>query len=171
MRLAVLLFLCALSASAIAADRNSKIRELMEAQGLLRMFQQQMEEGKQESRAQAERMLEQFIDGLKPPKEFEERFRVASREFIDSLVPTWSAEDIVAEWAKAYGARFTDEELDGLVRYYESPLGRKDVSASQEALPELTAHFQSLSKPIVQRAMQKYIERLQAIARECNCRK
>ena len=81
----------------------------------------------------------------------------------------WGAKEIVEVWAKAYGSRFNDKELDGLLAYYKSPLGQKDVKASQAALPELTQHFSQKIGPILNRETSLYMDKLEALAAACKC--
>lgn len=171
MRILISCLLLIFSTTCVAGDRTEKVRALTEAQGLVQMFEQQLEAGKLQGRQQAQRILDQFMAQLKPTKEFEARFRSAAQDFHNSLENSWSAQEIVEVWAKAYGSYFTDQELDQLVLYYTSPLGKKDVLSSQEAMPELNNHFVSLSKPIIERATNDFIQRLQLIAKECRCRK
>ena len=72
---------------------------------------------------------------------------------------------------KYYGAKFSDEELEQLLMYYRSRLGQKDAIASREALVPYTAEFQKHYKPILEKATQEFLDRLQAIRKECNCKK
>ena len=167
--LALCLACAALSAS--AADRASKIRALMEAQGLLQMFDQQMAMGRQQSRQQAQKMLDQFTANLEMPPDFDARFRDAFDEYMKALESPWGPQELVDVWADRYGRHFTDNELDQLVAFYTSPLGRKEVAASQAALPQFTDHFAELGKPIAEKATQTYIQRLQAAAKACRCAK
>lgn len=171
MRIIVLFLSILVSSTCFAADRTEKIRTLMEAQGLDQMFQQQIDSGRLEQRKQAKAALGQIMAQLKPTKEFDARFRSAFDEFLKSVETPWSAQDIVAVWAKAYGERFSDQELDDLVAYYTSPLGKKDVMAAQEALPELAGHFSALTKPLLERATHNFLERLQLLTQECKCGK
>ena len=164
----ILLILCA---PGFASERNEKVRVLMDAQGLLKMFQAQMDAGKEETRNQAKQMFDQMLAGMSPSKEFKLRFQRASEGFIDSLTTPWTAEDVVKEWANAYAKDFSDKELDQLLAYYLSPLGRKEVAAAERAMPILNAYFSERAKPVIERSTKKYIEDLQLIAKECNCRK
>lgn len=170
MRALIVVFLLLLSTISAAADRTAKIRTLMEAQGLLGMMAQQIDMGKQQAREQARQMLDQFTGTLAPPPEFNTRFRRASEEFVAALEPPWGAQEIVDVWARIYGPQFTDDELDQLIAFYLSPLGKKDVAVSQKALPEFARHFDERFKPILDKATKKYISDLQQIAKEC-CRK
>jgi hypothetical protein len=156
---------------ALSADRDAKIRALMEAQGLLETFEQQLQISKEHGRKQSEQVLNQLMAGLNPSPKFVARFRSATDEYIRALDPAWTAQDIVNVWAKYYGSRFTDQELDALLAHYSSPLGKKEVAAGRVALPKFGEHFAMLSQPVLERATKAYIEQLQLIAKECNCRK
>ncbi len=171
MRIILLTVLLAAAFPSVATDRGAKIQALMEAQGLLQMWEQQMAMGKEQGRQQAQQMVDQLLGSLNPTPELNVRFREAFDEFMAALDPPWSAQDVVDVWAQTYGTRFTDEEIDGLVAYYTSALGRKDVAATQAALPEFANHFMELSKPIVNAATQTFVQRLQQAAKECNCKK
>jgi len=170
MRIAALCAFIFASSTCISADRIDKVQTLMEAQGLVKIFEQQIDAGKLEQRRQAQQMLSQLLTQLKPSKEYETRFRSAADDFTKSLDAPWKAEDMVDVWAKAYGSRFTDQELDQLVAFYTSPLGKGDVIASQATMPELIHHFSALATPLIERAMKQYIQRLQLIAKDCNCK-
>ena len=171
MRVPFLIFLLLMSTACFAQDRNAKVRTLMEVQGLLAMFQQQMDAGKQQGQDQAKQMLDQVMNGLNPPQEFKVRLRRAADEFIAALETPWTAQEIVDVWAKSYATSFTDKELDQLLAFYTSPLGKKDIAASHKAMPVLTSHLAGRSKPVVERATAKYVADLQLIVKECKCRK
>ena len=87
------------------------------------------------------------------------------------LEAPWSAEEIVDVWASYYGPHFTDEELDQLIEFYSSELGRKDVSVTKQAMVQFSEHFQREGQPILEKATQEYIEEMKILAKECNCRK
>jgi hypothetical protein len=171
MRITVFAFLTLFALSATADDRTAKIKALMDAQGLVEMWDQQMQLGKQQGRQQALQMLDQMLTSLVPTPELNARFRQAFDTFMEALEPPWTAREIVDVWAGKYGSRFSDQELDSLVAYYTSPLGKKDVAATQAAMPEFMAHFTELAKPIMEKATQTYVESLQKAVRDCNCKK
>ena len=171
MRICIAVFLFAVCAAASAADRSEKVRELMEAQGLVQMFEQQLQASHERSWTLANQMMEKMLSNLNPPPDFQAKFRDAAGDFIKAAQAPWTGQDIVEVWAKYYGAKFSDEELDQLLKYYRSPLGQKDALASREAVGPYTAEFQARYKPILEKATQEFIERLQAIVRDCNCKK
>ncbi|MBK9616089.1 MAG: hypothetical protein IPO35_11505 [Uliginosibacterium sp.] len=79
-----------------------KFCTLMEAQGLVKMFEQQMAEGKLQGKKQAQTMMDQLMSGLNPSKEFDTRLRLAFEEFMKALEPTWTAHDIVGMGASLW---------------------------------------------------------------------
>jgi len=171
MRFLFLVAICAVSFSAGAADRTAKVHALMDAQGYLAMWDQQLAAGKQHGRQEAQQLLDQMLTSLNPPPEFDAKFRGVMDEYMNALQSPWSAQDIVDVWADKYGSRFTDQELDGLLAYYTSPLGKKDVAATQAAMPEFMNHFTELYKPIMAKATQDYVQNLKRIVHDCACKK
>lgn len=171
MRILAVMLLCAVCSLSRAADRSEKIHELMELQGLVKMFDQQLQSGRENTRNTANMMLEKMLASLNPPEEFQGKFRQAAAEFVEAAQAPWTAQEIVEVWSKYYGAKFSDEELDQLLAYYRSPLGQKDVAASHAALGPYQAEFQERYKPVMTQATEQFIKRLQAIIKECNCKK
>jgi len=155
----------------MADERSNKVRNLMEAQGLLSMFEQQLTFSKVQNEKVGQQMIEQMLSQLNPNEEFQTRFKAALLTFIKKVETPWSADEIVSVWSEYYGAQFSDKELDLLVGFYTSDIGKKEVSASQIALVKFSEHFQMLGEPIVKKAMQEYIDELKITAKECNCAK
>ena len=156
---------------ASADQRTEKIETLMKAQGLLEMWQQQIDYGKIEGEKQAKQMIDQMLSQLNPNEEFEARFQKAFMNFIRKLQDNWTAQQIVDVWAKYYGPHFSDKELDELVSFYTSEIGKKDVIATKSAMTQFTTYFQKESKPIMEKATREYIDELKLVAKECKCQK
>lgn len=155
----------------LAGDKEDKIKQLMEAQGLLSMFESQLEMGEVQSEKVGKQMMDQLLSQINPNEEFQTRFKAAFKSYMDKVTAPWGAEDIVSVWGQYYGQHFTKTELDSLVEFYTSPIGQKEVKASKSALTEFTVHFQKLGEPIFLKATQEYIQELKLVAKECNCQK
>jgi len=166
-----MILLAMLPAFAMAGGKEDKIRQLMEAQGLLSMFEAQLEMGKVQSEKAGKQMMDQLLSQINPNEEFQARFTEAFNNYMTKVTAPWGAEEIVSVWGQYYGQHFTEKELDSLVEFYTSSIGRKEVKASKSALTEFTVHFQKLGEPIFQKATQEYINELKLVARECNCQK
>jgi len=154
-----------------ADAKSEKLKSLMEAQGLLSMFEEQLAMGEEQSKVYGQQMLDQFMAQMNPNEEFQKRFSSAFNNFMSKISTPWGAEEIVAVWSDYYGKHFTEKELEELYNFYTSELGKKEVSASKSALTEFAVHFQKLGEPIFQKATQEYIQELKIVAAECKCRK
>lgn len=154
-----------------ADQRGDKIKALMDAQGLVVTFEQQLSAGREYNQRQAREMQDQMLNGLNLNEQFRTQLQLAVEEFTTAVQPPWGAQEIVNAWAQYYGESFNDEELDRLLAHYTSPLAQKEVSASRQALARFSQHFQTLYSPIVEQATAAYTKRLQTIVQECNCRK
>ncbi len=170
-KIIVVFLLVAFPVTTMAENKEDKIKQLMEAQGLISMFESQLEMGKVQSKKAGKQMLDQFLSQINPDEEFQARFSAAFNNYMDNVRAPWGAEEIVSVWGEYYGQHFTEKELDSLVDFYTSSIGQKEVKASKSALIEYTIHFQKLGEPIFTKATQEYIQELKLVAKECNCRK
>ena len=158
-----------LATSALADSREEKVQKLMEAQGLVKLFDQSLASSREYGRKQANEMMAQMLSGLNPDETFRKRFQEAMESFMNELQPPWGAQEIVQTWGQVFGAKFTDEELDQLIAFYSSSLGQKEVAASRDAMPVFSQLFQDRYQPIQERAIAKFIDRAKLIAQECRC--
>jgi type II secretory pathway pseudopilin PulG len=167
----IVLLACLVATTASAQDRNAKIRALMEAQGLLDTMQQQMTAGRERARTMGKQMMDNVMRDLIPDEATKAKLSQASTEFIDASRSPMTAADFVAMWSQAYGSKFSDAELDGLLAYYRSPLAQKEVQVTREALTQVSERVQAQYRPILDAAVAHYVERLKAIVTDCHCAK
>jgi hypothetical protein len=167
----VLLLFAALMSPAVGSDRSDLVERLMEAQGLVATFEQQMAMGKEHCRKLAEQATAQVLDGLDPPPELYVKLKEAADSFIAEVESPWTAREIVDKWAALYGSKFTDDELIQLIAFYQTPLAQREVIAAREAMSRLSLDLQSAYQPIMDSATASYVARLKNIVEECNCRK
>ena len=159
------------AATALGAERAERLQALMEAQGLTGMFEQQIKSGRENAQRQSDQMLTQLLTGLNPPEQYRAKLKDAAEKFIEDARSPLTAKDIVAEWSELYGSKFTDAELDQLLAFYTSPLAQREVVATKESLEQMSTRFQEQYRPVMESATKAFVERLQAIVKECNCRK
>ncbi len=169
MRHILLIVFMVIPVLAVADERMDKITTLVKAQGLLGMWQQQMESGKLESERQAQSMIDQAMLHLSPDEQYKKRFKEALGHFIRKAQGGWTAEQLVEVWAGYYGPKFSDRELDQLIAFYSSEVGQKDIAATKATLAEFTLHVQNKNQPLMDDAFKGYVAELRAIAKECMC--
>lgn len=148
--------------------RAEKVEALMQAQGVLEMWQQQIDQGREDSREMGTQIFAQMKSQLNPNDIFMDRLEGAFNRFIEkAATPPWTARDITDTWAKYYGEKFSDDELDQLIAFYSSDIGQKEVLSSKEALVEFGADFKAKNLKFTESILQDYINDLRMIVSEC----
>lgn len=145
------LFMVALLACGVAvADETTqreKIAKIIEAQGLTLMFQQQLDASKEAAgeigRNIAKKLLTEsgVPEGQQSPK-----VEQAIRRYMERCATMISAKELVDTWAAFYGKNLSDAELDQVLAYYQSPVGRKDVLATQVAMAGFSQKINTLGQ-------------------------
>jgi hypothetical protein len=115
--------------------RQAKIAKVLEAQGLLQMFQQQIEQSKSQASDAGKDIYRTILreggieEGQENPK-LEQVFT----QYIERCSTMFTADEFVEIWSRFYGNDLSEAELDELLAFYTSPVGKKDVAASQAAM-------------------------------------
>jgi hypothetical protein len=94
------------------------------------------------------------------------RYDSATRKFVQACEQDWTTEEAVSMLADLYSQNVTEEQLDGIVAFYESPLGKADVAATRAAVPQWTAHYQERYAALYTEALQAYSQELRLIVQE-----
>jgi hypothetical protein len=130
----VALFLCG-TAMADESSRQVTIAKIMEAQGLQEMFQQQLDQSKDSAGEVGKDLVKKLLkesgapDGQENPQ-LTEVFRL----YLERCATMFSAKEYVDIWATFYGKNLSDSDLEQILAYYQSPIGKKDVLASKTAM-------------------------------------
>jgi hypothetical protein len=130
--LLALMFAVSAHASANEPVRQAKISQIVEAQGLLQMLQQQLDQAKIQASELGKDIYQKILaeSGGKENSKIEQAFA----RYMERCSTIFTAEEFVEIWSRFYGSELSEAELDGILAYYQSPIGRKDVVASQAAL-------------------------------------
>jgi hypothetical protein len=161
MKKALLVIALLLSAYAYADDsaRQAKIAQIVKAQGLQQMFQQQIDQSKAAAADTGKNLYRKMLaesgitEGQENPK-LEQVFT----KYLERCASMLSARELVATWSSFYGKDLSEAELDKILAYYKSPVGKKDVLASQVAM----AGFSQAMSAEVQKRMEASIGQLMA---------
>ncbi|MCL2635072.1 MAG: DUF2059 domain-containing protein [Betaproteobacteria bacterium] len=100
-----------------------------------------------------------------------QEIEAAYQAFVDTAEPNWTVEEAVGIWAEHYGAQLTEAELDQILIFYKSPIGQKDISATQKAMPSWSAFFAERNQEVLDTALNAYVERLTAIVQRARAAK
>ncbi|MDR7306510.1 DUF2059 domain-containing protein [Rhodoferax saidenbachensis] len=127
------------AAVADETTRREKIAKIVDAQGLTQMFQQQLDQGKASASDIGKSIVQKILAETGAPKgQTNSRLEQVFQRYMDECATMFSAKELVDTWSRFYGKDITESELDQILSYYQSPVGRKDVFASQTAMTEFS---------------------------------
>ena len=104
-------------------QKKDNIRRLMKIMGVEKLTQS---------------MLDQYLQALKPVLAQASKDDEQNRERLDRFAEIMSEEfkqvDLIPTYVDIYDKYFTNEEINGLIQFYESPVGKKAIAV----LPAIT---------------------------------
>lgn len=164
MRTLIYITLLFLVSSNAVASKTDKIRVLMEAQGILERFSTVQDRSLAKSKQEAIQLVNKMDAELSPKSEkVSASFKEAYTTFMENYLAPINEDEMVKVYAEFYGEKFTEEELDELIDFYTSDLGKKEVVNSYKATSEFWEHFRKIRQPIVQGALNEFIAKIKAM--------
>ena len=133
--LAAIAFVVSAQAGANDLARQEKIAKIIEAQGLHQMFQQQLDQSRGQAAELGKDIYRKVLaeSGIAPGQENPRLEQVFTR-YVERCSTLFTADEMVATWARFYGSDLSTADLDKILAYYRSSAGKKDIAASQSAL-------------------------------------
>ena len=101
------------------------------------------------SRNLSRKIITQLIDSLKA------EYPQAPTKFWDAFIAELKPEEMVDEYIPIYSKYFTNEEVKGIIAFYETPLGKKTLSVIPQISQESTAIGIKYGKQAAERALEK----------------
>lgn len=156
--------------STVSADEKSKsakLHEMMKLNGMV----QSMEQAQTINRRQAL----QYKQGIKKQirknynindPEVWKYFDVEYQKFVESLEPKWSAEEAVQKYIDLYGARMTEKEIDIVLNFQKSAIGKKLTAVSNEVTPLWFDYLNQESDSQFDEGIKKVFTRVKAFVAE-----
>ena len=156
-------------AHAESPTKKAKLAELFKLTGFYESLEQQKRECQQQAEAMKPQIMQQFRKTFPENDErFWHRFDAAFDRFEKSSQPAWTTQEAVDYYANLYGAHVTEDELDQILAFYRSLVGKKDIEASQAAAPEWRAFLREKSQRVFEKNYQLLLNDLAAIVKECS---
>ncbi len=155
----------------IAGGAEEKTRKLFEVQGVLATYQGVIDQTRAQAQEEARQVMNQMLTQLNPSKEFQDLFSLAAERYMNALMTDRTAEQIVEVLVQYYSTKFSENELDGLLIFYGSDLGKKDAAVSKDSYQYLLQYYKAENERIRITATNDFVKDLQLIAAQCNCAK
>jgi hypothetical protein len=158
-----------LAARGAEESRTAKIAELVQLEGLAKVMEQSRAAGREAAAQMVKSMTQQmFAQFPNIPSEKRVAIEAASHQFLSEVESSFDQDDAVQAWGRFYSDGLTDEELDAIIAYYRSPVGQKDIRASQAALPQLQKYLVEKRAAAMNSAIAGYTAALREIASRSN---
>ena len=98
-----------------------------------------------------QKTIEQSFGAVKNMIPNQENASPEAQHVVDMIIKELSWENIKADYIKLYAEVFTEDELKGLIHFYESPIGKAYIKKQ----PELTQKSMMLSQKMMMKIMPK----------------
>ncbi len=155
---------------ALAAETHfQKVDRLIQAQGLEAMFEVQAQAMRQKTREGAAEFTGHILKSYTLSKPYQKKVEVQYQHYIDQVDHMWSSKRMAELWGSYYGPRFTGEEIDGLIAFYTSALGKKEVVVSREISGNFTHIILAEQSEKIEKAYAVYMKEIKKIIKDCNC--
>jgi hypothetical protein len=155
------LLIAAAASNATAQDaRTVVVQKIAVAQGLTDLFDQQLAQQREATKGYATKVFEQAVaagDGTANPKE-----QAAFEKLVARVGEIFSGKEVTAEWVAHYGKDLSLQDLQAILNYYESPIGRKDVAATKSAMPAFSSWMAQETQNRATALLKDFVAELQA---------
>ena len=126
--------------------KEADIRRLLEITGTKKLIEQMMATAQDQLRSTLEKELRPSDRAQRITDTFFQKFRAR-----------FNAELLIEQVLPLYDKYFPAEDIQGLIRFYETPLGQRAV----KALPEISRESQRIGYQIGQKAAQDVLQEMQ----------
>jgi len=151
-----LLLTCSPGASA-QDERTALVQRIAAAQGLNDLFEQQRAQSRQGALAYGKQVFDKMVADAGGTAS--DRQRAAFERLLVRGSEMFSGAELTNAWVSQYGRELSLGDLSEILRYYESPVGRKDVAASKLAMT-------GFSQWLIAESQRRTTELLSAFVRE-----
>lgn len=163
--------LAMLSSFAIADQKMEKIEALLEAQSIPSLIQTQIQLSEAQGEINARKSDDLWRTKFNLSGKYLERLESSRNTLIAITQKKVTPDDVANSFMKNYEKSLTPKELDEVIKFYNSPLGRKEQIARRQAMLDFMENLQKANEPIVQKAVEESAEELKRILIECKCEK
>jgi hypothetical protein len=135
------------SASSIDPAKETAVRKMFEVMGMTKMMQQVLA-------GMSSNMKPMLMSSL-PPGEYREKL---ADLFLQKFQSKLRVDQLMDLAVPIYAKYFSKEELEGLMRFYQTPLGQKTLSVLPQTMLEMQTESMKLGEKIGREAMVEVLD-------------
>lgn len=165
MKRAIALLALTLSMHVHADDemRNVITDRIVSSLNIQQLFEKQQEQSKAIYLSLGKNVLQKMLADLGiPENQMSPRLKKAFSDYLEQCATLFTIDELVTTWSSAYVKNMSDEDLAKILAYYESPIGKKDVQASQFAITEFNQMMAIEGQKRMMQAMSKLAAEIKA---------
>jgi hypothetical protein len=142
-------------------NRDALIRQVVEVQGVNKMFEEQYVQLRDTMAAHAKQVYAQTMESV-GEKESEKSREIFMR-FVRKSSEMISVSEMTNRWISHYGTNLSDQDLKDILAYYKTEIGKKDIVATQAAIKPFTAWLLSESQKREEPLMAEFIREIEKL--------
>lgn len=152
------------TSSSFAQDtRVELIERISAAQGVTDMFEQQIAQQQKSLQGYGAKLINDAViqNGGQPS----DQDKAVFERFVGRAARIFTAKELSAKWVENYGARLSTDDLREILKYYESPVGKRDAAASQAAMAAFSEWMANEAQTRTTALVSELLKELQQIRR------
>jgi hypothetical protein len=113
--------------------------------------------------------MDQMLKDRKPSAEERKILDTYAEESMDVVNKELTMDRLIPLYVQVYASHFTQEEVDGMIAFYESPVGKSMVAKTPQVMQGVMAGMQPLMAPMsekIQAAAQRMANALTALKKQ-----
>lgn len=135
----IILALCCGGASSDETTKKEKIAKLIEAIGLRENFHDIVDNQKKVGKEIIQQPIKDAMAGISLTTAEQANLDKITDNYLDKTASPFTLEQYTDCFTNTYNSYFSEAEIDDLLRFYTSDLGRKSLKMSREAYAYLTS--------------------------------
>jgi uncharacterized protein len=143
--------LAAVVSSVAAPPSDQSINEVLDVMNMPRTMDQILATMDQQMRVGMQRGLQQSLQGREPTAEQRAEVEKFQKKIMGIMRDELAFDKVKDIYVKAYRETFTQEEVDGLIAFYKSPVGKAYAEKVPVVMQRAGAEMQSRLGPMVQK--------------------
>ena len=152
------------TSSSFAQDtRVELIERISAAQGVTDMFEQQIAQQQKSLQGYGAKLMNDAAahNGGQPG----DQDKAVFERFVGRAAGMFSAKELSAKWIENYGTNLSTDDLGEILKYYESPVGKRDAAASQAAMAAFSEWMANEAQTRTTALVSELLKELQQIRR------
>lgn len=152
------------TSSSFAQDtRVELIDRISAAQGVTDMFEQQIAQQQKSLQGYGAKLINDAViqNGGQPS----DQDKAVFERFVGRAARIFTAKELSAKWVENYGARLSTDDLREILKYYESPVGKRDAAANQAAMAAFSEWMANEAQTRTTALVSELLKELQQIRR------